>query len=198
MFSQSISTKLNLGNLKKQWSVLLIPFLLYGVDFFAILSDIGKHSFYIFVVSALSALGAGLFEETRDRGFGIIGFNLVFKNSKWKPMFIALTTSLLFSSSHYLNLLMPNSPTLNAVNQQVVYTFFLGLCLAVIVMRTGSIFYSILFHFTNNFAFWTPVSDLSQDSPWSAIIIGFIISFLYSMWCLRPSKAKVNMKYLSE
>ncbi|WJM74098.1 CPBP family intramembrane metalloprotease [Leuconostoc mesenteroides] len=151
------------------------------------------------MASIASALGAAIFEEMRDRGFGGIGLALSIENSQWKPMFIAIVTSFIFSITHYFNLLMPNAPTLVATNQQVVSTFFLGMTSIVLYMRTGSIFYSILIHFLNNFTFWTPTSDLSQDDGWASMLIFYaLIPGLYSLWCLRPKKSEMNLKYLPD
>lgn len=198
-FKQEIIFSPNIVALKKQWSILIVPLFLYGIDTFAILPSATEYSFYIVMASIASALGAAIFEEMRDRGFGGIGLALSIENSQWKPMFIAIVTSFIFSTTHYFNLLMPNAPTLVATNQQVVSTFFLGMTSIVLYMRTGSIFYSILIHFLNNFTFWTPTSDLSQDDGWASMLIFYaLIPGLYSLWCLRPKKSEMNLKYLPD
>lgn len=197
IFKQKISFNSNVTSLKKQWPTFIVPLFLYGTDTFAILPTITEYSFYIIMATIASALGAAIFEEVRDRGFGSIGISVSIENSKWKPMFIALVTSFIFATTHYFNLLMPNAPTLMATHQQVVFAFFLGMTSIVLYMRTGSIIYSILIHFLNNFSFWTPTSDLSQDEGWASMLIVYaLIPGLYSLWCLRPRKAEMNLKYL--
>jgi len=174
---------------KKTIFIFVIPFILYGIDFIGGIADIFRQPIYLIIVSFASALGAGLFEEIRDRGFGTIGFNNSFPNSKWKPLIIAFCISFLFCTTHYLNLLMPIAPSLEAVNQQVIYTFFLGMVFSVLSMRTGTIFYAILFHSMNNLVPWTPTSDLSSVSSWSNLLIIYgLVPLLYTLWCLRPSK----------
>lgn len=179
---------------KKNILIFVVPFILFGIDFIGGIADVFRQPVYLIIVSFASALGAGLFEEIRDRGFGTIGFNSSFPNSKWKPLIIALCTSFLFCTTHYLNLLMPIAPSLEAVNQQVVYTFFMGLVFSVLSMRTGTIFYailfySILFHSMNNLSPWTPTSDLASVSSWSNVLIIYgLVPLLYTLWCLRPSK----------
>lgn len=198
LFKRSINFKLNSFSLKKQWSIFIVPIIIYCLDAFVIIPNTIHHTFYIVMASIASALGAAIFEEARDRGFGFNGLNLVFKNSKWKPLLIALITSASFATTHYFNLLLPNAPTLNATNQQVVYTFFLGMTSIALYMRTGSLTYSILLHFFNNFSFWTPISDISQSSSWGSILVFYVlIPGIYSFWCLRPSKADLNLKLLS-
>lgn len=197
LFKQKIRFSPNIVSLKQQWSILIVPLFLYGIDTFAILPSITKHSFYIVMATIASALGAAIFEEVRDRGFGGIGLALSMENNEWKPMFIAIVTSFVFATTHYFNLLMPNAPTLVATHQQVVFAFFMGMTSIVLYMRTGSIFYSILIHFLNNFSFWTPTSDLSQDNGWASMLIFYaLIPGLYSLWCLRPKKSEMNLKYL--
>lgn len=199
LFKQKIIFSPNVVALKKQWSILIVPLFLYGIDTLAILPNTTEHSFYIVMASIASALGAAIFEEVRDRGFGGIGLASSIENSQWKPMFIAIVTSFVFATTHYFNLLMPNAPTFVATNQQVVFTFFLGMTSIVLYMRTGSIFYSILIHFLNNFSFWTSTSDLSQDDGWTSMLIFYaLIPGLYSIWCLRPKKSETNLKYLPD
>ncbi|MGN8067317.1 lysostaphin resistance A-like protein [Lactococcus lactis] len=173
--------------------LLIVPFILFGIDFIGILPSVLHQTPYLLLVSIASALGAALFEETRDRGFGIVGFSQAIPNSKYKAFMIACLTSFLFSTTHYLNLLMPIAPTLEAAHQQVFYTFFMGMIFAVLYMRTGTIFYGILFHFVNNMDVWTPTSDLATMSPWGNLIIMYgLVPLIYTIWCLRPKKSFLN------
>nr|WP_245249870.1 CPBP family intramembrane glutamic endopeptidase [Vagococcus allomyrinae] len=168
---------------------------LFGIDFIAELPQVINQPFILVLASLFSALGAGIFEEIRDRGFGINGLFLALPYSKWKPLLIALISALFFSLTHYFNLLLPNAPTILAVNQQVFYAFFLGLCLAVLTLRTGSIFYSILFHFMNNFTLWTPTADIAGSSQWGSLIIIYgVVPLIYTLWCLRPKMMGENLR----
>ena len=134
-----------------------------------------------------------MFEETRDRGFGIVGFSKAIPNSKYQLFMIGCLTSFLFSITHYLNLLMPTAPTLEAVHQQVFYTFFMGMIFAVLYIRTGTIFYGILLHFLNNMSVWTPTSDLAAVSSWGDLIIIYgLIPLIYTIWCLRPRNSFID------
>lgn len=167
--------------------LLIVTFILFGVDFIATIPSILHQTPYLLLVSFLSALGASLFEETRDRGFGIVGFFKAIPNSKYQLFMIGCLTSFLFSTTHYLNLLMPTAPTLEAVHQQVFYTFFMGMIFAVLYIRTGTIFYGILLHFLDNMSVWTPTSDLAAVSSWGDLIIIYgLIPLIYTIWCLRP------------
>lgn len=193
MFKTKVTLTPKMMGAKKTLSLFIVPIILFGVDFFATLPEVFSQSIYLIFVSFANALGAGLFEEIRDRGFGTIGFNLAIPDSKWKPLVITLCTSFLFATTHYLNLLLPAAPTFEAVQQQVFYTFFLGMVLSVLTMRTGTVFYAILFHIMNNLVAWTPQSDLASASSWDSLIIIYgLVPLIYSLWCLRPSKIEEN------
>lgn len=194
-------TKINFSpiivNPKENMLIFIVPFILFGIDFIGGIAEIFRQSFYLILASFTSALGAGLFEEIRDRGFGIIGFKKSLPNSKWKPLIITICTSFLFCTTHYLNLLMPIAPSLEAVQQQVVFTFFMGMVFSVLTMRTGTIFYAILFHSINNLSPWTPMSDLSSVSSWANLLIIYgILPLIYSLWCLRPSKVIMHYYFI--
>ncbi|WP_321382574.1 CPBP family intramembrane glutamic endopeptidase [uncultured Enterococcus sp.] len=196
LFASKISFSPKVTNSKKNILIFIVPFILFGIDFIGGLADIFRQPFYLIIVSFASALGAALFEEIRDRGFGTIGFDQSFPSSKWKPLIITICTSFLFSTTHYLNLLMPIAPSLEAVHQQVFYTFFMGMVFSVLTMRTGSIFYPIFFHFINNLVPWTPTSDLSSVSSWGNLLVIYgVLPLFYTLWCLRPSKMLLKKKF---
>lgn len=172
--------------------IFVVPIVLFGLDFIVVLPQIFSQPIMLILASFSSAMGAGIFEEIRDRGFGMNGLLLALPNSKWKPLIVALITSLIFSLTHYFNLFLPNAPTILAVNQQVFYTFFFGMCMAVLTLRTGTLLYSILFHFMNNFTVWSPTADIAQASPWASLVIIYgIVPMIYSLWCLRPKKTSL-------
>ena len=194
LFNIKINFSLKITDFKHNFLIFIVPFILFGIDFIGGLADVFKQPAYLIIVSFASALGAGIFEEIRDRGFGTIGFSMSIPNSKWKPLIIAGCTSFLFCTTHYLNLLMPIAPSFEAVQQQVFFTFFLGMVLSVLTMRTGTVFYAILFHSINNLSPWTPTSDLSSVSSWSNLLIIYgLIPLVYSLWCLRPNKVNLGM-----
>lgn len=66
MFGIRINFSPKIINYKKCFSLFIVPFILYGIDFIGILADIFSQSVYLIIVSFSSALGVGLFEEIRD------------------------------------------------------------------------------------------------------------------------------------
>lgn len=169
----------------------IIPLLLFGNSFFVLIPDIFSQSVTFILASFFNALGSAIFEETKDRGLVIRGLIVSFPDSEWKPLLVVVTSSLISSLPHYINLLLPDSPTMNAVNQQVFYTFFCGMCLAVLVLRTNSIFFSILFHFINVFTVWSPTTNVVNSKSWVCIVLIYgYIPLGYSLWCLRPKLSK--------
>jgi membrane protease YdiL (CAAX protease family) len=197
IFNKKIRFDLSWSQVKKQWLLFIVPIILFGIDFIGLLPDVLKQSFYLLLCSVASAFGAAFFEETRDRGFGITGLNEAIPVSKWKPLILASLTSLLFAFSHWFNLLLPYAPSFEAVQQQVFYTFFMGLCFSVLRMRTGTIFYGVLFHFMSNLDTWTPSADLAAASDWSNILVIYgIVPLVYALWCLRPQKSELNLSFL--
>ncbi|MTD38690.1 CPBP family intramembrane metalloprotease [Erwinia sp. CPCC 100877] len=193
LFNIKINFSPIIPNFKKNIFIFIVPFILFGIDFIGGLANVFRQPLYLIIVSFASALGAGLFEEIRDRGFGTIGFNEALPHSKWKPLITAICTSFLFCTTHYLNLLMPIAPSLEAVQQQVFYTFFMGMVFSVLSMRTGTIFYAILFHSINNLVPWTPISDLASVSSWANLLIIYgLVPLIYALWCLRLTKLMPN------
>lgn len=187
-FNQSINLSCRLN--KQSLLIFIVPIILFGLDAIFLLPSLLTQGGYLLIVSILSSLGASLFEEVRDRGFGIIAMSKSLPDSKWKPLLLAVITSIIFSLTHYFNLLLPFAPSLEATNQQVFQTFFMGMCFSVLTLKTGTIFWGILFHFLNNWTIWTPTSDLSSVTPWfSVIIIYGIIPLIYSVWYLKPRKS---------
>lgn len=93
---------------------------------------------------------------------------------------------------------MPIAPSLEATHQQVVYTFFMGMVFSVLSMRTGTVFYAILFHVMNNVSPWTPTSDLSSVSSWGNLLVIYgLAPLVYTLWCLRPNKVKLDVLSLN-
>lgn len=168
---------------------ILIPVLalaLYWSDFFVYAPAVFKQSPFLILIAFLSALGAAFFEETRDRGFGIIGLNKALPNTQWKPLIIAVITSTLFALSHVGNLLLPNGPTVLATVQQVIYTFFFGLVLAIISMKSGTILYGIILHFMLNFSPWSIGSDVVTAMPNYILIEYIFFPLIIAIVYLRP------------
>ncbi len=98
----------------------------------------------------LVCLGTGLFEELVFRGY-IFMMILERRRSNRRGIFFAvILSSALFGLIHLINIFGGADPF--ATLLQVGYSFLVGGMCAVVLLRTGSLWYSILLHAIYNFA----------------------------------------------
>ena len=127
------------------------------------LVDFGSFMFAVFVLAIVPAV----FEELIFRGIVFNGLCKRFKTSS-----AIILSALLFALFHG-NL------------QQFIYPFILGMIMAWIVARTGSVVCSMIIHFINNFivvlfAYLSTISNFSIDFPrtWWGYLIAFELLLL--------------------
>lgn len=111
----------------------------------------------LFKELALVALLPGLFEEIAHRGLLWAGY----KECKWK---FVLVSALLFSLMHQ-----------NIV--QTGYTFFFGVCMALLTYYTGSIWGGVFIHFANNA--WSVFSGYVSQNGGAFNFINIVSDWLY-------------------
>lgn len=112
----------------------------------------------ILVLSAASVACTAIFEEIVFRGVAVNAFlrtggvdvRDTSANTARGPIWrAAFASSLIFAVTHFVNL--TQGAAFAGVLSQVIYTFFLGLLLAWIYMRSGSLLWPILAHWAFNF-----------------------------------------------
>lgn len=125
----------------------------------------------------------GFFEELLVRGTVFMMLLMLFKNSKWQVFIVAVISSLIFGSIHFINL--SGGDALLDVVQQVVYATIIGLAFAVLYVRTGSLWAPIVVHsFVDITAF---LQNSSDAMTWSWLIIYFLPTLIISLWMIRPT-----------
>ncbi len=98
----------------------------------------------------LVCVGTGLFEELVFRGY-ILMILLEKKKPGVKGVFWAVVgSSALFGLVHLMNIVAGADPL--ATLLQVGYSFLVGAMCAIVMLKTGSVWYSVLLHAVYNFA----------------------------------------------
>ncbi len=102
------------------------------------------------LIYALSCLAVGFFEEMAFRGciFSVVWQR--FEGKRAGLFWAIVVSSAVFGVIHLLNIAAGASPA--AVILQVGYSFLIGALCSVVLVRTGNIWYCVLFHSVYNFA----------------------------------------------
>ncbi len=101
-------------------------------------------------VYLLSCLGTGLFEELVFRGYILMVLLEKRKGSVKRLFESVILSSALFGLIHLVNLFAGADPLSTLL--QVGYSFLVGGMCAIVLIKTGSIWYSVLLHAIYNFA----------------------------------------------
>lgn len=151
--------------------VILLPAFLFAIwNLFYNLSsgmEIGGTTF--FIEGLLTALAPALFEEVIFRGIFI--YNLQKKGNG--DLACLLISSLVFSLIHATNIV---GMDLVSVLLQVGYSFVVGMVLAAIYLKNGSIFQVILAHFLTDYTNHIFVSQASSASALHLVIFGLLLA----------------------
>ncbi|WP_422484602.1 CPBP family intramembrane glutamic endopeptidase [Gudongella sp. DL1XJH-153] len=125
---------------------------------------------YIIVFMAI----VSFVEETMFRG---VILRLLQKKSN---MYAIWGSSLLFSIPHLLNTLNGKGSVEAIV--QTLFAFFIGLILAMLMIKTNNIFPLIIYHFTNNTVSSVTRSDVNQSFELYFTLIIFALSIVYAIY----------------
>lgn len=141
----------------------------------------------VMVRLVLALLAAGL-EETVFRGIILGGLLQRLHLRLTQRLWVALIgNSLLFSLSHLMNLTHQSLP---ATLMQVIQAFGLGLVLSALYLRTGSLLWSMLFHFgldaTVMIAALTPHAGAGSVSM--SELMPFVVYLVITLILLWPSR----------
>lgn len=98
----------------------------------------------------LFILSAAILEEVTFRGLILNGMMRTWGSTSRGPIRSVLVSSLLFCSIHLLDFLSGRPPII--VLLQSLQAFFLGIFLAVLVLKSKSIYPAVIFHATINLA----------------------------------------------
>lgn len=150
--------------------VIVLPALLFVAwNFFYYLSSgstIGGINF--FIEGCITALAPALFEEVLFRGIFI--YNL--KKKEITDLQCLFITAIVFSATHLTNLAGMN---LASVAVQTLYSFVIGLVLAAIYLRNGSLLQVIVIHFLIDFSNRIFVEQPASASYLQLTIFGLVL-----------------------
>ena len=143
-----------------------------------------------------AAAEAGIMEETM-RYLDIVVLLYIFRSSKAKAIWAVLISAMLFSLGHLTNLGITAFGTyydLTAVEQQLTYTFGLGMLFAVLYLYTGKLWLNMLIHFSFDFIVFseTPLTRAVEPafSKWTIAIITLAVPLIVSIFMLLGKRRR--------
>ena len=171
---------------------LLIPLYIYWVFLFSTFGYLSKGFPFglISISSLLAAIMAGAGEEVAFREVGISYLARQWKDEN-KIILMAIIPAAAFALTHVTNIVTLSLPD---VLKQALLTFFLGVFLGAVYIRTGNIWTIILGHSLHDimaFSAGDKLSMLGMNLPdWSVAFITVIESglFISALYMLRKSK----------
>ncbi|WP_233569830.1 CPBP family intramembrane glutamic endopeptidase [Falsibacillus albus] len=173
---------LSLDNLKplKEMTLLCSPLLLILAILFIGNGGIDTSSIsHLFLVLGTQILIVAFIEEIFYRGFML---NILISKGF---RFAVLTSSVLFGLTHSLQLL--GGQSLEQTILQIMYAFFTGLVLSLLIVNKQSILVTIIFHGLNN----SFIMLKQTDGPpiYLYLIVGILIVYAAILW-MKASKAE--------
>lgn len=133
-------------------------------------------------LNIIMALSSAVLEESICRGLLLSGFVNLFVYESYPYTLTAgsICSALLFSIFHIVNLLGGNA---NAVFQQIVYAFSIGVFFAALRITTNGLFYPILLHF---FLDLVPLEIFTENGSgnWILMLAIFMPILLFSIFYL--------------
>lgn len=177
--SQNFLSVLKINTVPLIFSTILI------VDVFVLANTLHSSIMTAFII----ALSAAILEEFFFRGLLI---NMLLKKDFKHKLFVAtLLSSLMFGLSHIVNL---HFQSLSGTLFQMVNSFALGMMLAAIYLRTGSLLYSTIFHFILDFS-TTLIRGIVTVSPNShTLFSSAIVEFIYILTAIILIKNSKSVK----
>lgn len=142
----------------------------------------------------LYCLSVALFEEIVFRGIIFPLCLILFKDKKAKNLLAIITSSLLFSLIHILNLFAGES--ILSVLLQIGYTFLTGAVFCICLYKTKNIFVSVLLHFVYDIGglFCSNSLGIAEGLYYNVptVIITVIIALFATVYYLYTIKKDLN------
>ncbi|TQL81917.1 CPBP family intramembrane glutamic endopeptidase [Microbacterium saperdae] len=124
----------------RPWMWIAVAVVAYPIILRFIGIDYGAFPAGVVVVSLITGLFIGIAEELVTRGAGVA----LLRKAGYKELVVAVLSSALFALMHLVNAIGTGfTPTIAIL---LVYTFFFGICMYVIMRVTGSIVWAIVMH----------------------------------------------------
>lgn len=175
--------KLGFRYFTRSWLILLGLFymlILVGGGLFVNVSNVIRHESLLFKV-LLTALAAGIFEETICRG---LLFSLAldyFQKSAHPLVWAGISNSMIFGLLHFSNV-FTNHQSVAITLQQVFYAFVMGIGFSAIRVATNGLSLGIILHSLIDFQ-PTIGQPLNQANSWLGLLIVFgpllVVAIIY-------------------
>lgn len=167
------------------WSFALLfaLFLIVIVGLFSNIKGVLHQAPMAMIVSILTAITAGLFEEVLVRLLLMDGLLQLFQKHRYALVYASVTSAGIFGLLHLSNLTVQSA---SATWQQVFYAMAIGLLFSFIRWRSNGIVLCILFHILIDTQ--PTINEASPSNSWLTVllvfgpvmVIGLVYTFLYN------------------
>ncbi|MCR3905555.1 MAG: CPBP family intramembrane metalloprotease [Tenericutes bacterium] len=178
--------------------LIMIPAFIVSINNFPIVAFLDGRAIltepiYRIFLFFIESLSVGFFEEIIFRGMILVFLLDKFKEEKNGVMISIILSSLIFGFIHVLNIF--NGASVNSTMLQIGYSFLVGMMWAVLFLKTGNLWLTMLLHATFNFfgqvMFYLGTVDGRYDQFTMLLtIIIALFAGIYTIWIFRQIKDK--------
>ena len=171
------------GSKIKNLQVIILPVVILSAGFLnetSVYMNLGVNILFLFTFNAIMV---ALLEEFTFRGLLL---PLIIRQAQHKNSVLLigiLLSSLLFGLTHYLNLFV-EPDNIAGITSQVIFAMCIGIFLAGLLFRTGSIFLPIFIHLLFNFSFGKGIfrpeiervveTRMKEGTDWLSLLLNII------------------------
>jgi uncharacterized protein len=178
--------------------LIMIPAFIVSINNFPIVAFLDGRAIltepiYRIFLFFIESLSVGFFEEIIFRGMILVFLLDKLKEEKNGVMISIILSSLIFGFIHVLNIF--NGASVNSTMLQIGYSFLVGMMWAVLFLKTGNLWLTMLLHATFNFfgqvMFYLGTVDGRYDL--FTILLTIIIALfavIYTIWIFKQIKDK--------
>lgn len=171
----------------RPWMWIAVAIVAYPIIFRLIGTDYAAFPAGVVLLSFITGLFIGIAEELVTRGAGVA----LLRKAGYKELVVAVLSSTLFAMMHLLNAVGTGFDLTIAI--LLVYTFFFGICMYLVMRVTGSVVWAIVMHgltdptlFLSTGGIDTVAEGAAQNiwltiaatGNWAVILFGIVALFL--------------------
>ncbi|MDI6452983.1 CPBP family intramembrane glutamic endopeptidase [Peloplasma aerotolerans] len=178
--------------------LIMIPAFIVSINNFPIIAFLDGRAVltepvYRVFLFFIESLSVGFFEEIIFRGMILVYLLNKLKDEKNGVMKSIILSSVIFGFIHVINIF--NGASVNSTMLQIGYSFLVGMMWAVLFIKTGNLWLTMLLHATFNFfgqvMFYLGTVDGRYDQFTTVItIIIALLAAFHTLWIFRQIKNK--------
>jgi uncharacterized protein len=178
--------------------LIMIPAFIVSINNFPIIAFLDGRAVltepvYRVFLFFIESLSVGFFEEIIFRGMILVYLLNKLKDEKNGVMKSIILSSVIFGFIHVINIF--NGASVNSTMLQIGYSFLVGMMWAVLFIKTGNLWLTMLLHATFNFfgqvMFYLGTVDGRYDQFTTVItIIIALFAAFHTLWIFRQIKNK--------